>query len=164
MEKDHSDEVTRLFEEYHERVYRIIFRLTGNRADAEELTQEHYRSLGEKLIANYYNRHAPFDSDITIGTEMSLNFTLADGNGYRIRGFIDRLSRDSESGYEIHDYKTSSYLPSQQDADNDPKLVSFIIIGNANYTQHWYSPKGSMSKEEIIRKMTNILMFGIIHN
>ncbi len=40
MERDHSLEVSRLFEEYHERVYRIILRLIGNPTDAEELTQE----------------------------------------------------------------------------------------------------------------------------
>jgi hypothetical protein len=40
----------------------------------QELTQEHYRSLGEKLIENYYNRYVPFDADITIQTE---NWLLA---------------------------------------------------------------------------------------
>ncbi len=49
MGRDDSLEVSRLFEEYHERVYRIILRLVGDPADAEELTQETfvkvYRSL-----------------------------------------------------------------------------------------------------------------------
>lgn len=40
MERDHGLRVSQLFEEYHERVYRIILRLIGNPADAEELTQE----------------------------------------------------------------------------------------------------------------------------
>jgi len=88
----------------------------------EELTQEDYRALGEKMIKAYYERYSPFDSDITIGTEMNINFSLDDENKYRITGFIDRLSRTQEDVHEIHDYKTSAYLPSQEDADTDRQL------------------------------------------
>jgi len=88
----------------------------------EELTQEDYRVLGEKMIEVYYERYSPFDSDITIGTEMNINFSLDDENKYRITGFIDRLSRTQEDVHEIHDYKTSAYLPSQEDADTDRQL------------------------------------------
>lgn len=93
----------------------------------QELTQEHYRALGEKLIGNYYKRYAPFDSDITIGTEMSLNFSLDDENKYRMTGYIDRLSRTADGIHVIHDYKTSAYLPGQQDADNDRQLGLYQI-------------------------------------
>ena len=88
----------------------------------EELTQEDYRALGEKMIKAYYERYSPFDSDITIGTEMNINFSLDDENKYRITGFIDRLSRTQEDVHEIHDYKTSAYLPGQEDADTDRQL------------------------------------------
>jgi hypothetical protein len=88
----------------------------------EELTQEDYRALGEKMIKAYYERYSPFDSDITIGTEMNINFSLDDETKYRITGFIDRLSRAQENVHEIHDYKTSAYLPSQEDADTDRQL------------------------------------------
>jgi len=88
----------------------------------EELTQENYRAQGEKMIKAYYERYSPFDSDITIGTEMNVNFSLDDENKYRITGFIDRLSRTQEDVHEIHDYKTSAYLPGQEDADTDRQL------------------------------------------
>ena len=42
----------------------------------KDLTQEHYQALGRKMIETYYLRYAPFDSDITIQTEMRLNFAL----------------------------------------------------------------------------------------
>ena len=93
----------------------------------QELTQENYRGLGEKLIQTYYERYSPFDSDITIGTEISLNFTLDDENKYRMRGYIDRLSRTKDDIYEIRDYKTGAYLPSQQEADRDRQLGLYQI-------------------------------------
>lgn len=93
----------------------------------EDLVEEHYRALGEKLIETYYKRYAPFDSDITVGTEMSLNFSLDDQNRYRMTGYIDRLSRTQGDVHEIHDYKTSAYLPSQEDADNDRQLGLYHI-------------------------------------
>ena len=93
----------------------------------QELTQEHYRVLGEKLIGTYYKRYSPFDSDITIGTEMGLNFALGDEKKYRMTGYIDRLSRTEDGVYEIHDYKTSAYLLSQEQVDNDRQLALYHI-------------------------------------
>jgi len=93
----------------------------------EGLTQEHYRALGEKLIRNYYNRYSPFDSDITIDTEMNIRFSLDDEDKYRMTGYIDRLSRTNDDVYEIHDYKTSAHLPTQEDADSDRQLALYHI-------------------------------------
>ena len=93
----------------------------------KDLTQEHYQALGKKLIETYYQRYAPFDSDMTIGTEMRLNFTIDDENKYRMMGFIDRLSRTSDDIYQIRDYKTSAQLPSQEDIDGDRQLGLYQI-------------------------------------
>lgn len=93
----------------------------------QELTQEHYRALGEKLIENYYKRYSPFSADITIQTEMRVGFSLDADNEYRMRGYIDRLSRTQDGTYEIHDYKTSAYLPGQEDADKDRQLGLYHI-------------------------------------
>lgn len=93
----------------------------------KDLTKKHYYNLGKKLIQTYYQRYAPFDSDITLDTEMMLNFALDDEGKYRMRGFIDRVSRTSEDIYAIHDYKTSAHLPSQQDIDNDRQLGLYQI-------------------------------------
>ena len=93
----------------------------------KDLTQEHYKALGKKMIETYYQRYTPFDSDMTIQTEMRLNFTLDDENEYRLTGYIDRLSRTTDGIYQIHDYKTSAHLPSQEDADNDRQLGLYQI-------------------------------------
>lgn len=93
----------------------------------KDLTQEHYQALGKRMIETYYQRYTPFDSDMTIQTEMRLNFTLDDENKYRLTGYIDRLSRTTNGIYQIHDYKTSAHLPSQEDADNDRQLGLYQI-------------------------------------
>lgn len=87
-----------------------------------DVTQNHYRALGEKLIENYYKRYSPFDQDITIGTETRLNFALDSASKYKMTGFIDRLSRTVDNVYEIHDYKTSAHLVDQQEIDADRQL------------------------------------------
>ncbi len=93
----------------------------------KDLNQQHYQNLGRKMIETYYQRYSPFDSDVTIGTEMGLNFALDDESKYRMTGYVDRLSRDKDGVYGIRDYKTSAYLPSQEDADNDRQLALYQI-------------------------------------
>jgi RecB family exonuclease len=93
----------------------------------QDVTKDHYQGLGRRLIETYYQRYTPFDSDITIGTEMRLNFSFDDEDKYRMTGFIDRLSRTREGIYRIHDYKTSAYLPSQEDVDSDRQLGLYHI-------------------------------------
>jgi putative RecB family exonuclease len=93
----------------------------------QDLDQEHYRALGRKLIESYYRRYAPFDADITIATEMMINFQLEDSKKHRLIGYIDRLARTGDDIYEIHDYKTSARLPTQEDADNDRQLGLYQI-------------------------------------
>ncbi len=49
MVKDPNLEFSQLFANYHDRVYRIILRLTGNPADAEELTQDTFIKVDRHL-------------------------------------------------------------------------------------------------------------------
>jgi RecB family exonuclease len=74
----------------------------------KDVTQEHYKVLGEKMIETYYQRYAPFDADTTIQAEMRLNFALDEADKYKLTGYIDRLSFTRDSVYCIHDYKTSA--------------------------------------------------------
>jgi putative RecB family exonuclease len=92
-----------------------------------DMTAEQYYILGKQLLTTYYQRYAPFDSDRTIATELRLNFSLGGSDRYRLTGFIDRLSRTREGVYQIHDYKTSAYLPGQEDVDNDRQLALYHI-------------------------------------
>lgn len=87
-------------------------------------TKNHYRNAGKESITNYYKRHQPFNQSKTLATEQLLTFKIDD---YTIRGFIDRLSQTSKGVYEIHDYKTSGSLPSQDKLDNDRQLALYQI-------------------------------------
>ncbi|MFC2015036.1 RecB family exonuclease [Chloroflexota bacterium] len=93
----------------------------------EDITREHYQNLGRKLIETYYKRYSPFDSERTIATELRLNFALDDEGRYRMTGFVDRLSRTRDGLFQIHDYKSSAHLPSQEDIDNDRQLPLYQI-------------------------------------
>ena len=93
----------------------------------KDLTKENYVALGRRMLKTYYERYAPFDSDITIGTEMAVDFSLNDSDSYKLTGYIDRVSRTGDDIYQIHDYKSSAYLPSQEDADNDRQLGLYHI-------------------------------------
>jgi len=93
----------------------------------QDVTPEHYRTAGKKMIETYYQHYAPFDADTTIQTEMRLNFALDEDGKYKLTGYIDRLSCISDGTYRIHDYKTSAYLPSQEQADSDRQLGLYYI-------------------------------------
>jgi putative RecB family exonuclease len=90
----------------------------------KEFTKDNYRNAGKAGIANYYRRHHPFNQSRTLATELPISFKIED---YTIRGVIDRLSNIEEGLYEIHDYKTSGYIPSQDRLDDDRQLALYQI-------------------------------------
>tara|TARA_Y100000031_G_scaffold127432_1_gene145091 strand:+ start:6132 stop:7307 length:1176 start_codon:yes stop_codon:yes gene_type:complete len=87
-----------------------------------EYDQENYRKMGEKFITDYYNRYKPFNHTTTIGLETQ-NFV--DIGGYKIHVRIDRLAMAEDGVYEIHDYKTSNSLPTQDKLDGDRQLAVY---------------------------------------
>ena len=91
----------------------------------KEYTADHYRRLGEKCITDYYKRYYPFDQGKTLGLEENIYFPLDQEKGYSIRGFIDRLALLDHSILEIHDYKTSSRLPTQENVNSDRQLAFY---------------------------------------
>lgn len=99
------------------------------------LTAANYRALGAKTIENYHRRYAPFDQDVTIYTEKMLHFSLDAEGKYKLRGVIDRLARDKDGTFVIHDYKTSSHLPTQEEADHDRQLALYHIGVKRNWPQ-----------------------------
>lgn len=91
----------------------------------KEYQAEDYRSLGEKCITDYYKHYYPFDQGRTLGLEETIYFPLEEEKGYWIRGVIDRLTLLNGSVLEIHDYKTSSRLPTQKDIQSDRQLAFY---------------------------------------
>ena len=89
----------------------------------KDYESENFRKMGEKFITDYYNRFKPFDQDRTIGLETMRKIEIEPGFLFHIR--VNRLAVDKEGVYEIHDYKTSNSLPTQEDAENNLQLAIY---------------------------------------
>lgn len=89
----------------------------------KEYGADEYRDKGRKCLEDYYRRHYPFERGRTIGIEKKVVVNL--GKGRMLGGIIDRLVSLDGGMYEIHDYKTSSRLPTQGKADGDRQLALY---------------------------------------
>ncbi len=91
------------------------------------MTPTRYRSLGDKIVGEYYDAHHPFDDSTTIELEQMVRFDLNAKKNIRMVGYIDRLAKDAKGVWHIHDYKTNKRLPTQADMDQNPQLAYYEI-------------------------------------
>ncbi len=76
--------------------------------------QTEYAHYAETCVRNYYQKTWPRDKSSTLLLEAHIQFPLDERGVYRMQGYIDRVARQSDGTYEIHDYKTTNvYLPSE---------------------------------------------------
>ncbi len=101
-----------------------------------ELGAEDFRRQGEAHLATYYHRYHPFDRERTVDVERRIVFALDEPRRIWIRGVIDRLSVTPEGLWQIHDYKTGRWLPSQQDLDRDRQLALYQIGVQRQFPKH----------------------------
>lgn len=99
----------------------------------KDYTQEHYRAVGAKAIRAYYRRYHPFEDGDTVWLEEKVRIPLDESGKYRMSGVLDRLTRKQGGVYEIHDYKTSQYLPDQAKADSDRQLALYQLAVEAAF-------------------------------
>jgi putative RecB family exonuclease len=93
--------------------------------NSEGMTHSHYLSNGMKCLADYYHRHYPFQPHSILACELRVNVDLLGDGNYKLLGFIDRVDSDRSGRYDIHDYKTGSKLPSQNQIDKDRQLAIY---------------------------------------
>lgn len=93
----------------------------------EGLTHDHYRTMGEKCITDYYSCYKPFREAKTVATEQRITVDLLGDKRYRFVGYIDRIDTRGNGIYEIHDYKTGQRLPTQEMVDGDRQLGLYAI-------------------------------------
>ncbi len=91
---------------------------------AKEYDIENYRKMGERYLIDYYNEYKPFEDGRIIALEKSVYFPL--NEKYWIKGVIDRLM-ENNGVYEVHDYKTSLYLPSKREMEEDCQLALYAL-------------------------------------
>lgn len=92
----------------------------------KEYGPENYRKMGEAYVRDYYRRHYPFNHTRTVGLEHRVLIALE--GGYKLEGYIDRLSYDPKTDtYEVHDYKTAAHLPIAEQLVSDRQLALYSI-------------------------------------
>lgn len=89
-------------------------------------TAKEVQDKGVQFLINYYTTHAPFREE-TIAIEQEVLFALDEGREYAIKGYIDRLVRAPDGAVEVHDYKTSKYPKTQEQADKDRQLAFYEL-------------------------------------
>lgn len=92
-----------------------------------ERPPEQYLQQGERCLENYYRSHYPFENGETLALEKRISLQLDPEGRYRMRGIIDRLTRQADGTYEIHDYKTSGFLPPPARLERDRQLALYQI-------------------------------------
>lgn len=93
----------------------------------KDRTAEDYKNIGRKSIEDYYKRYHPFNQSRVLGLEREVLINLNNDSKYKLRGYIDRVAQAEDNTYEIHDYKTSGFLPEQKDFDEDRQLALYQI-------------------------------------
>ncbi|MGQ9671515.1 MAG: RecB family exonuclease [Candidatus Aminicenantales bacterium] len=93
----------------------------------KDYTPENYLRMGERYLKDYYNRHKPFERGRIIALETKELIPLDENGDYLFHVRIDRLVDMGEGIYEIHDYKTSSLLPTQKELDEDKQLAAYAL-------------------------------------
>ncbi|WNY27544.1 PD-(D/E)XK nuclease family protein [Methanolapillus ohkumae] len=91
----------------------------------EGMTAADYLDQGKLILSEYFHTYQPFDQDETLSVEERIDISI---EGFKLMGFIDRVSVNKETGrLEIHDYKTSGNLPEVSDLLKDRQLALYQI-------------------------------------
>jgi len=95
----------------------------------EEFSAEDYYEKGKKCLMDYYDEYKPFGQTKIVKTEEPIRFYVKhDGTEFPFFGILDRLDwNDEEKIFEIHDYKTSATLMTQENADEDYQLPLYQL-------------------------------------
>jgi putative RecB family exonuclease len=96
---------------------------------------EFYLERGARCLENFYRTNYPFSEGDTIGIEERVRLTLDSEGRYKLRGVVDRIARRGDGVFEIHDYKTSGYLPPQLRIDQDRQLALYQIGLEQTYAE-----------------------------
>jgi putative RecB family exonuclease len=117
-----ADELLALYERHWKREWSDEVRVVR-----QGVTAADYQAIGRKALSDYHKRYAPFDQARTLKVEARVQFPL-DGEGrYRMTGYVDRIARRADGTFEVHDYKTSGRLPTQDDLASDRQLALYHL-------------------------------------
>lgn len=94
-----------------------------------EYGPEDYRETGLRCLRDYHRRYSPFEGGVPVWLEKRVNIPIRDAEGRVVSfaGILDRLDSLEPGRYEIHDYKTSSTLPTRRDTEKDRQLSLYQL-------------------------------------
>ncbi len=93
----------------------------------KEYTGDNYKKMGERYLSDYYNRHKPFERGKVLGLETKDQLPLDETGQYLFHIRIDRLVDMGGGLYEVHDYKTSSQIPKEEEIEADEQLAMYAL-------------------------------------
>ena len=126
-------------------------------------TPNFYFEYGARCVRTYYEKYQPFEQSRTLATEERIEFVLDGGGVYAMLGYIDRVAMRDDGTYEIHDYKTGRWVPTQADANSSRQLGLYQIgirgrwkeIGSVeliwHYVAHGITLRSSRSPEQLVK-------------
>ena len=90
-----------------------------------------YYQLGQRCLAGFYRRHAPFDEPVD-GTERVISFTLdredrPGQDGYLMTAILDRLDSHGPGWWSIHDYKSGRKMFTPTQAEKDLQMKVYFL-------------------------------------
>lgn len=128
LENDRMDSLEELLAYYDDRGYQEFdpeFTINNSKYSDDEQME-----IGAECISHYYERMKPFDQMCIAGLETDDELELPDGNTYSVRidkfGFADRV-------FYVCDYKTSSRMKTQWEADCDRQLGMYALWVKRRY-------------------------------
>jgi putative RecB family exonuclease len=119
-----TDWLLATYREYWQKNFHDGIKIVKNGYAAQD-----YEKKGTRCLEDYYQAYRPFSQAKVVKTEEPISFCIRDGGReYSFRGVLDRLDwNDRDKVFEIHDYKTSSSLLTQEDADRDWQLPIYQL-------------------------------------
>jgi putative RecB family exonuclease len=94
-----------------------------------EYAADDYLRKGRQCLDEYYETYHPFDQAKVVALEEKIAFAVRDdGDEFPFSGVVDRIDwNPREKAFEIHDYKTSGSLMTQEEADADRQLALYQL-------------------------------------
>ena len=95
----------------------------------KDISAQDYHRTGRQSLLDYYERYKPFDQARVVDTERTIYFSVRyQEKEHPFVGIIDRLDwNDKTDMFEIHDYKVTGTLMTQEEADRDWQLGLYHI-------------------------------------
>jgi putative RecB family exonuclease len=97
-------------------------------------TRDGYRQVGERCLRNYFEANTPFDEGSLVGAEWDFRFPLSRASGSPLlTGRVDRVSRLAAGRLQVHDYKSSSFVPPRHQLERSRQPALYVMAVRRAY-------------------------------